>query len=76
MSQPVRLELTLSEALVLYDWLTRATQRPDDELGDPAERRVLWDLECSLERVLVAPLAADYAERLTEAKAEVLRQRG
>lgn len=65
----VTLELSADEALVLFDWLA-----PTSDAGhrvpfaDPAERRVLCDMECMLERVLVEPFAADYASLLGAAR--------
>ena len=67
----VKLELTGDEALVLYEWLTRFNQRDDVEFADQAEKRVLFDLEAMLEKVLVVPLQSDYAETLSQARSNV-----
>lgn len=66
----MNLEISEDEALVLFEWLARhsAGGLPFD---DQAEQRVLWDLETQLESALVAPLRADYAERLAKARANV-----
>ena len=63
-SKRVKIELTIDEALVLYDWLTRFNQRADTDFADQAEERVLFDLEAMLEKALVAPLQSDYADLL------------
>jgi hypothetical protein len=70
-STRVKLEVTSDEALVLYDWLTRFNQRDNTEFADQAEERVLFDLEAMLEKVLIAPLQSDYAERLAQARSNV-----
>ena len=73
----VVIELSEDEALVLDSWLSRFnSQELEDghvriELEDQAEQRVLWDIECMLERQLAAPLAADYLDQLAAARATV-----
>ncbi len=64
----VTLELSADEALVLFDWLARTSDaREPVPFADQAERRVLGDLLCMLERVLVEPFSADYASLLAAA---------
>ena len=41
------------------------------DFEDQAEQRVLWDLEAMLEKALVAPLRADYADLLATARERV-----
>jgi hypothetical protein len=67
--EPVTIELSADEALVLFDWLGRATSvRQPAPFVDPAERQVLCTLECLLERVLVEPFDPDYAVLVEEAR--------
>ena len=56
----VSIELRSTEALVLLSWLSRFNETNAATFEDQAEERVLWDLESSLERVLVAPFEGDY----------------
>jgi len=70
-SKSVKIEFTSDAALVLYDWLTRFNQREEIDVTDQAEERVLFDLEVILEKALVAPLQADYAELLAQARSHV-----
>lgn len=67
----VEIELSGSEALVLYEWLRRFNERTDAEFDDRSEQRVLWDLECGLEQLLLAPLQGDYAAALESARSDV-----
>jgi hypothetical protein len=68
----VTLELTADEALVLFDWLARASDAGHPvPFVDHAEQRVLWDIECMLERVLVEPFSADYALLLEAARSRI-----
>jgi hypothetical protein len=70
-SKKVTIDLTGDEALVLYDWLTRFTRRDDMHVTDQAEERVLFDLAAMLEKALITPLQADYAQQLARARARV-----
>ena len=73
--KPVTLNLTGDEALVFHDWLSRFNDRPDEGLHesfeDQAEQRVLWDLECLLEKALVAPFDPDYQATLMRARERI-----
>ena len=58
------------EALVLSEWLARFNNGSDD-FEDQAEQRVPWDLEAILEKAVVAPLRANYADVLATARERV-----
>jgi hypothetical protein len=62
-----------SQALVLYEFLTRGQEKADDysTIEDQAELRVLWDVQAMLESVLVEPPSADYVALLAEARSNV-----
>ena len=66
----MKLALTKAEALVLSDWLFR-TSKKDLFFNDPAERCVLWSIECQLEKQLDAVFSNDYTERLHQAREDV-----
>lgn len=70
------LVLTQAEMVVLFDWLVRSSDQgsPVAELHE-AERRVLWDLEATLEAAFVAPLSDQYDALLDAARRDVLGQR-
>ena len=59
------------------EWLSRFnSQELEDghvriQFEDQAEQRVLWKIECMLERQLAAPFAADYLDQLAAARAAV-----
>ena len=67
----VALELTVDEALVLFEWLSRLNQNENVAFEDAAEQRVLFDLESKLESSLTAPLEPNYKEQLAEARRRV-----
>ncbi|MER7283174.1 hypothetical protein ABT369_52980 [Dactylosporangium sp. NPDC000244] len=70
----VRISLTQDEALVLFEWLWRIDEQTDrfgDLVEDEAERRALWNLTCLLERELVQPFSANYAELVEQARSRL-----
>lgn len=76
MNQPdedrVTIRLTKEEAIVLFEFLGRFNERDRDELfEDQAEQRVLWDIECILEKRLAEPFRADYPAIVRRARERV-----
>jgi hypothetical protein len=69
--QIVPIELTQSEALVLFEFLSRFTQDEKLEIQDDSEQRVLWSILATLEKNLVQPLAENYQLLLNEAQKKV-----
>jgi hypothetical protein len=67
----VTIELRSTEALVFFAWLSRLNESGSTAFEDQAEKRVLWDLEASLEKLLAAPLQGDYRDALREAREDV-----
>lgn len=67
----VELELTPSEALVLFEYLWRFSESDDPTIVDSAERDVLCGHCCSLESILVEPFQPEYQALLKAARAEV-----
>ena len=64
----VVLELSVDEALVLYDFLARFEDSDILSIQDQAESRVLWNVCSDLERTLSEPLAANYSAKLHQAR--------
>jgi len=70
----VVIELSAAHALVLFEFLSRFSNDDKLEIQDQAEARVLWDMCCDLEKVLVEPLRPDYADLLQRARGTVFDQ--
>jgi hypothetical protein len=66
--EKVIIELTGSEALVLFEFLSRTSDDDPLTVADQAERRVLWSLECMIEKALVEPFLPNYDDLLAQAK--------
>lgn len=60
MDEPVHLELTIEEALVLFEFLSRFHDEDALAIQDQAEERALWNLHGVLERSLVEIFDPDY----------------
>ena len=64
--------MSASNVMILFDWLARFNADTKGPLfEDQAEERVLWNLEATLERVLVEPFAANYRDLLGQARERV-----
>lgn len=68
----VPIELTKSEALVLFELLSRFTNSDEMAVHQVAEERVLWNLCAPLERMLVDPFEPDWSQLLDSARGERL----
>jgi hypothetical protein len=74
-NQKVNIELTKEEAIVLFEFLVSFNEIERPEIfSDQAEQRVLWDIECILERQLSEPFLADYSEIVKKAR-ELIRDK-
>jgi hypothetical protein len=74
--EPVRLVLSQDEALVLFESLARYDETDQLSVDGPAEQLALWRLHGGLEKALVAPFEADYAEQLRRARDRLQEQAG
>jgi len=64
----IQITLTKDEALVLFEMLSRFSDSDKLAIEHQAEERALWNLNCSLESVLVEPLEENYFELLQAAR--------
>ncbi len=71
MDEKVFLQLSQDEALVFFDFLSRYSEEDKLTIMDQAEQRILWNLTCDLEKILVAPFQDDYDKQLEKARAMV-----
>ncbi len=68
----INIELSKDEAIVLFEFLGRVNEKERIELfEDQSEQRVLWDIECILETLLVEPFRLDYDEIVKKARQKV-----
>ena len=67
----VHVELSTSEALVLFEWLWRTGEEKSLPIIDHSEQVVLWRVEGQLENQLIAPMLPDYDRAVAAARKEV-----
>jgi hypothetical protein len=60
----IQISLTKDEALVLFEMISRFSDTDKLSIEHQSEERALWNLNCSLESVLVEPLDDKYLELL------------
>jgi hypothetical protein len=70
-TEKVNIELSNSEALILFEFLSRFRDNEKLEIVDQAEERVLWDILSDLETKLTDPFKPNYLELLEKARNEV-----
>ncbi|MBK6520204.1 MAG: hypothetical protein IPG04_40265 [Polyangiaceae bacterium] len=71
-TEKLQIDLTLAEALVLYEWLIRAGQSAEPPAdAHQAERDVLLRLEAQLEKQLPQLFAENYEDLVARAREEV-----
>lgn len=71
MNETVSITLSHDEALVLFEFLSRFSDEQKLEIKHQAEQRVLWNMLCALEPVLVEPFRSDYLDVLQKARNKV-----
>jgi hypothetical protein len=69
--EKVTIELSSSEALVLFEFVSRFSNDEKLEIVDQAEERVLWNVCARLEKILVASFSQNYSNLLAKAREEV-----
>ena len=68
----ISLSLSNEEALVLLNWVFRFNELENDNFfDDQAEKRVLWDIEAVLEKVITEVFSGNYEEILAKARESV-----
>lgn len=67
----VRIELSRAEALVLFEYLSRAWEQRSMAFEDASEQAALWAVEGQLQKKLAEPFRADYRELVQRARADL-----
>lgn len=69
----VSIELSKEQAIVFFEFLGRINKNDDlTKFEDESEQRVLWDIECILEKELGEPFQTDYRDIVKKAR-EIVR---
>ena len=71
MKENVQIKLSKDEAIVLFEFLSRFSDDETLKVADQSEERVLWNIHCDLEKILVEPFSENYKEILKKAREKV-----
>ncbi|WP_196890306.1 hypothetical protein [Aureivirga sp. CE67] len=70
----LNIQLTKEEAIVFFEFLSRFNEKDNSNIfEDQSEQKVLWDIECILEKKLNEPFQSDYEEIVKKARVIVRR---
>jgi hypothetical protein len=64
----IKINLTKDEAIVLFEFLSRFSDKDELKIEHQAEERALWNLTCYFERELVEPFSENYGQILDAAR--------
>ena len=74
-STHIDISLTHDEALVLFDFLARFNENPDEKIFEhPSEQQVLNTVEALLEKILVEPFEPNYSKIIEDARQRLKAQ--
>jgi hypothetical protein len=71
MQEKIQINLNKDEAIVLFEFLSRFSNKDKLEIADQSEARVLWNILCDLEKKLVEPFSEKYTEILEESREKI-----
>ncbi|CAN5733061.1 hypothetical protein BH20ACI4_BH20ACI4_07650 [soil metagenome] len=71
MSKEIQIGLSNNEAIVLFEFLSRFSDKETLKIEDQSEARVLWDIQSKLENFLAEPFSENYPELLEKARKNV-----
>ncbi len=71
MREEIQISLSNNEAIVLFEFLSRFSDKESLRIEDQSEERILWDIQCELEKKLVEPFSENYLQLLEEARKNV-----
>ena len=75
MKEEIHINLSSDEAVVLFEFLSRFSDKEVLEIADQSEARVLENILCDLENALAEPFSGKYKEILETAR-EKIRDKG
>ncbi len=71
MKKEIQINLNKDEAIVLFEFLSRFSDKELLRIEDQSEKRVLWDIQCILEKTLAEPFSDKYLEVLENARKNI-----
>jgi len=71
MNEKIQICLSKDEAIILFEFLSRFTEKEVLEIADQSEERVLLNVLRDLEKTLVEPFVANYQEIVKKSRERI-----
>jgi hypothetical protein len=71
MDEAIQINLSKDEAIVLFEFLSRYSEKKILEISDQSEECLLLNVLCDLEKTLVEPFGANYKEILIQSRKRI-----
>ncbi|MDQ3747778.1 MAG: hypothetical protein M3367_02010 [Acidobacteriota bacterium] len=71
MNEKIQICLSKDEAIILFEFLSRFSEKEVLEIADQSEERVLLNVLCDLEKTLVEPFVANYQKILKKSRERI-----
>lgn len=68
------MEFSKEESIVFFSWLNYFNENSENMFQDQSEQRILWDLESSLEKIILDVFSDDYNDKLKKYR-ELIRDK-
>ncbi|MDY6024793.1 hypothetical protein [Bergeyella zoohelcum] len=73
-NKKILMEFSKEESIVFFSWLNYFNENSENMFQDQSEQRVLWDLESSLEKIILDVFSDDYNDKLKKYR-ELIRDK-
>ncbi|EKB58656.1 hypothetical protein [Bergeyella zoohelcum] len=73
-NKKILMELSKEESIVFFSWLNYFNENSENMFQDQSEQRILWDLESSLEKIILDVFSDDYNDKLKKYR-ELIRDK-
>lgn len=73
-NKKILMEFSKEESIVFFSWLNYFNENSENMFQDQSEQRILWDLESSLEKIILDVFSDDYNDKLKKYR-ELIRDK-
>lgn len=73
-NKKILMEFSKEESIVFFSWLNYFNENSENTFQDQSEQRILWDLESSLEKIILDVFSDDYNDKLKKYR-ELIRDK-
>ena len=73
-NKKILMEFSKEESIVFFSWLNYFNENSENMFQDQSEQRILWNLESSLEKIILDVFSDDYNDKLKKYR-ELIRDK-